>query len=364
MSQAKLSILVTGVGGRSVGHQILHGLLSMGSKYRVVACDADPFAYGLYEVSDRYQIPRADSQSYLDTILSIAEREKIDVILPGTEPEVLVLADAAPTLHDRGCTVVVNPRSVVQLCSNKATLYEWLSANGFGVPKSAPLSEWSSLAATCGFPLVAKPTTMTGGSRGVALLNSEEEVTRYVAALPPSVEVVFQEYIDGPESEYTVGVMISKSGELIDSIVMHRRLVGMSLGVERVIANKLYALSTGYSQGYIISDTFIQSECEQLAMRIGARGPMNIQCRVNDCKLFVFEVHPRFSGTSSFRADVGFNEPDILIRNFHFDEQFMRIPYRTNVAAIRALSNIVVPLEEMAATRRAVAPTGELCGSR
>ena len=362
--QTQLSILVTGVGGRSVGHQVLHGLLLLGSKYRVVACDADPFAYGLYEVSNRYCVPRADSANYLEALVSIVEREKVDVLLPGTEPEVLVLAHARPRFEMMGCTVVVNPCSVVQLCSNKATLYDWLSANGFGVPKSSRLSTWRSLAAACGFPLVAKPTTMTGGSKGVALLNGEEEVTRYVQALPPNVEVVFQEYIEGPESEFTVGVMISKSGELIDSIVMHRKLVGMSLGVERVIANKRCALSTGYSQGNIIRDSFIQSECEKLALRIGGRGPMNIQCRVNNGRVFVFEVHPRFSGTSSFRADVGFNEPDVLIRNFHLNERFTRLPYQANMAAIRAFSNMVVPLGEIAATPQAALPTPELCRSR
>jgi carbamoyl-phosphate synthase large subunit len=124
----------------------------------------------------------------------------------------------------------------------------------------------------------------------------------------------------------------------------------LTLGIERDIAGKRYALSTGYSQGYIIKDPFIQSECEQLAIKIGARGPMNIQCRVSDGKVFVFEVHPRFSGTSSFRADVGFNEPDVLIRNFCGNEQFSRLQYRANVAAIRAFSNVIVPMEELDAT--------------
>jgi len=362
--QSQLSVLVTGVGGRSVGHQVLHGLLLLGSKYRVVACDADSFAYGLYQVCHRYRVPRADSASYLEALLSIVEREKVDVILPGTEPEVFILAHARSQFEMMGCVVVVNPRSVVQLCSNKATLYDWLSANGFGVPKYSRLSAWRSLAATCGFPLVAKPTTMTGGSKGVALLNSEEEITRYVQAMSPNVEIILQEYIEGPESEYTVGVMISKSGELIDSIVMHRKLAGMSLGVERVIANKHYALSTGYSQGYIIRDSFIQSECEKLALRIGGRGPMNIQCRVSDGKLIVFEVHPRFSGSSSIRADVGFNEPDVLIRNFCLDERFARLPYQANMAAIRAFSNLLVPMAEMVATPHAVTPTAELCRSQ
>jgi len=58
---------------------------------------------------------------------------------------------------------------------------------------------------------------------------------------------------------------------------------------------------------------------------------------------------------------VGFNEPDVLIRNFCLDEQFTRLHYRTNVAAIRAFSNVVVPLEEMAATPEAATMMAEMC---
>jgi len=215
------------------------------------------------------------------------------------------------------------------------------------VPASAPPSQLKLLAETCGFPLIAKPTRMSGGSRNVALLNNESEVTQYLANLPSSVDVIFQQYVHGPESEYTVGVMMSQSGEVIDSIVMHRMLAGLSLGIERTINQTRYALSTGYSQGFIIKDPGIQAQCEKLAVKIGARGPLNVQCRVSGGKLYIFEVHPRFSGTSSFRADVGFNEPDVLIRNFHFGECIGRLPYQTNVAAIRALSNLVVPMDEL-----------------
>ena len=340
-------VLVTGVGGRSVGHQILHGLLLAGSKYRIVACDADSFSYGLYQVPCRYRLPRADSGDYLEALLSVVTQEHVDVVLPGTEPEVRVIANAIEVLARAGCTAIVNPSAVVQLCSNKATLYRWLEDNGFTVPRSAPVSEWSSLAAACGFPLVAKPTAETGGSKNVALLNDEAEVRQYLTNLPTGLEVIFQQYVDGPDSEYTVGVMITKTGQIIDSIVMHRNLVGLSLGTERKIDGKRYALSTGYSQGYFVKDPFVQSQCEELALKIGACGPMNIQCRVSGDKMYVFEVHPRFSGTSSFRAEAGFNEPDVLIRNFCLNEKFGRLPYRTNVAAIRAFAHQIVPMEEL-----------------
>ena len=349
-------VLVTGVGGRSVGHQVLHGLLIAGTKYRVVACDADSFSYGLYQVPSRYLLPRADSPTYLDALLDVVEQEHVDVVLPGSEPEVRVIADAIDTLARAGCTALVNPSTVVQLCSNKGTLYRWLESNGFTVAQYAPVSEWKSLAATCGLPLVAKPTVETGGSKNVALLKDEAEVRHYLLNLPQGLEVIFQQYVDGPESEYTVGVMVSKSGQIIDSIAMRRKLIGLSLGTEREINGRRYALSTGYSQGCFVRNSFVQSRCEELALKIGARGPMNIQCRVSGGKMYVFEVHPRFSGTSSFRAEAGFNEPDVLIRNFCGNERFSRLSYRINVAAIRAFAHQLVPLEELDVVAPAVSP--------
>ncbi len=170
---------------------------------------------------------------------------------------------------------------------------------------------------------------------------------------PPRNRCELQEYVGSVESEYTVGVMVSQSGEIIDSIVIHRRLTGMSLGLTRKINGKLFGLSTGYSQGTIIKHPVIQRTCEELALKIGARGPLNIQLRLAGETPVIFEVHPRFSGTSSIRAMAGFNEPDILIRNFVFGEAFGRIAYQTDVAAIRAFSNVLVPVATMRAVPKA-----------
>ena len=64
-------------------------------------------------------------------------------------------------------------------------------------------------------------------------------------------------------------------------------------------------------------------------------------------------MHPRFSGTSSIRASVGFNEPDVLIRNFVLNETFRRLSYQTEVAAIRAFQHAIVPLSAVQAVEAA-----------
>lgn len=40
--------------------------------------------------------------------------------------------------------------------------------------------------------------------------------------------------------------------------------------------------------------------------------------------LVYFEINPRFSGSAPIRAIAGFNEPDMIIRNFVFNEKLER----------------------------------------
>lgn len=340
----KLGVLVTGVGGRSVGHQILHALKKTDDRYKMVATDVEPFSFGLYQTTHHYIVPRASAKDYVPTIMGIVEREKISVILPGTEAEVRILGDARSIFEQAGCFVIASPADVIRTCNDKGVLQGWLEQNGFGVPRSASGKEWQDLVLDVGFPIIGKPTTMSGGSKGVAILNDEKEVFRYLADVGTPLEsLLFQEYVGDADSEYTVGVLVSKHGTIIDSIVVHRKLIGLSLGLSRVVDGRNYAISTGYSQGFVEKHEQLQRYCEALALKLGARGPLNIQCRVADDEIKVFEVHPRFSGTTSIRADVGFNEPDVLIRHYAADEEFGRLDYQTDVAVIRALQAEVVP---------------------
>lgn len=345
--KAPINVLVTGVGGRSVGHQILHALLLAGGKYHVVATDADSFSFGLYLTPHRYLVPLATAPEYLEALLKLIARENIQVVLPGTEPEVCAMAEHQVVLERADCKVIVSPPDAVRLCANKERLYAWLARRGFHVPQTASSQAWRTLVAEKGFPIVGKPTEESGGSRGVALLNSEDEVSRYLGERPRPGEVVFQEYVGDGDGEYTVGVMISSAGEVIDSIVMHRKLTGLSLGLRRKLGEKVFDLSTGYSQGYLIRHPLIQKECERLAVELGLRGPANIQLRLVGERVVVFEVHPRFSGTTSIRASAGFNEPDTLIENYLSGKKFGRLDYQTEVAAIRAFQHLLVPVSAM-----------------
>ena len=348
----RINILVTGVGGGAVGHQVLHALQLFGDRYRVTVVDADAYSFGLYTEASRFLVPPAASPEYIPAMRVLAAREGIQVVIPGTEIELKVLAAHKAEIEAEGCLLLVNPSPVVELCQNKFLLARWLEEHGFDTPDTADGHHWRELAARRGYPLIAKPCSGSSGSRNVSILVSEEEVLRHLAFCPAD-DTIFQEYVDADGGEFTVGVCVDRGSRVIDSIAIRRQLTGMTLGTRRAIDGRAYSLSTGYSQGFVVRHPKVQAACERLVAQIGICGPSNIQCRFSKGKVMVFEVHPRFSGTTSLRADVGFNEPDILIRAFLLGERMGRQDYRSDVAVIRAFQSVVVPMAEMAAVPRA-----------
>jgi carbamoyl-phosphate synthase large subunit len=347
MSQSKACILITGVGGASVGHQVLSALLPLRERYRLVTADADQYSCGLFQGDEAYRLPLATAPGYLAAVLRLIAKERIQVLIPGTEAEARVLAGHLDALRHAGCVPLIHPAEVIDLCHDKTRMNTWLSEHGFSAPLSASGTGWPALARACGWPIVAKPSVDSSGSKNVAILKDEADVESYLRMQADPERTLFQQYVGDKDSEYTVGVLTHLDGTLVDSIVMRRRLFGMTMGQRRSIEGREYALSTGFSQGVIVREPMVQDVCERLTLALGMKGAANIQCRVHQDRVLVFEVHARFSGTTSIRAQAGFNEPDVLIRNALFGERFERLPYQVDVAAIRYLQADLVPLERL-----------------
>jgi dTDP-4-amino-4,6-dideoxygalactose transaminase/carbamoylphosphate synthase large subunit len=344
----KAKVLVTGVGGRSVGAGILHALKrvdpAVRDRWEIVATDADPFSWGLYIADHKALVPLASEPGYLDRIQELIKTHDVVAVIPGTEPEAAMLAAHRDKLP---VPVIANEAGLMPLMMDKKQAEARLRELGLNFIPSYSWDRREDAVAEFGFPVVIKPTRNTGGSRGVYLAMNRQELD----ALAPFVRVasgpVVQPYIGDADEEYTVGVLSDKSGNVIDSIVIRRKLIGLSLLDAKTSGDVTAVISTGISQGYVIRHHPIQQFCEQLAKRLDSRGPLNIQLRVHNGEFYVFEIHPRFSGTTAIRASAGFNEPDVLLRNHLYDEEFGPLPYRDGLGAIRAFEHVLVPIDDM-----------------
>ncbi len=342
-------VLVTGVGGGGVGEQIIFALRVAEIPYRIISTDADPFSLGLYSADKGYLVPRATTESYLGRLLEICHEESVKVLIPGSEAELVIISKNKDLFKKEGILLLMNSSDVINVCQNKWKTYLFLKNNGFKVPESY-LWEEGIENIEFQYPVIIKPYVGTGGSRFVFIAQNNDEISFFIHFLKRQGCIpMIQNYVGSAENEYTVGVLTSFEGELLGSIGIKRRLKGRlstlyTLKNYRDDSESLH-ISTGISQGIIDDFEEVRENAEKIALRLGSKGPINIQCRVTEEGINVFEINPRFSGTESLRALAGYNAPDALIRKYVLGEDIKKLNYKRGIVS-RGLANHFINFEE------------------
>jgi carbamoyl-phosphate synthase large subunit len=317
-----ISVMVTGVGGGGHGEQILKALRLADTDYEITATDMAPLSSGLVHADHAAIVPAASDPSYVSVLLELCAERGVRVVFHGSEPELKRMSSERERFAEAGILLPINPRAVIDTCLDKIATMEALSGHGFSVPRYERIATLADAERFDGLPAVLKPAVGGGGSAHLYLVQERDELlgcARMLLRLFP--EFIAQEYVGTPEDEYTVGVLLDLNGRLINSIAI-RRYILSALSNRIKVTNRtgrqdlgpVLAISSGVSQGEIGRFPEVTRECEQMALALGAAGPLNVQCRLVDGHACVFEINPRFSGTTSLRAMVGYNEPDILVR--------------------------------------------------
>ncbi|MCG6533122.1 MAG: ATP-grasp domain-containing protein [Syntrophales bacterium LBB04] len=329
MTSEKLPILVTAIGG--YGEQILKALrLAKGSRYYIIGADTRQDCPQFDLVDERITLPLANDPTYMDNLLDACDRFHIKALFYGCDQELKNFATERDRITKQGIFLPINPTHLIDICTNKEETNRYLSNLGFEAPKFVRALSKDDLRHIDWFPVVVKPS-VGGGSANVYIAQNSTELLSLAAYLgleSVAENFLLQEYVGTPDDEYTVGILHDMDGNYINSIAV-RRLFSGQLNIRFSVPNRTartdlgskLIISSGVSHGYVGRFPEVTKQCKEIAHAIGAKGPINIQCRLVDKKVKVFEINPRFSGTTSIRAMVGYNEPDVLLRKHVFGEE-------------------------------------------
>jgi carbamoyl-phosphate synthase large subunit len=325
MTKNRIRILIAGVGGGGFGLEIIKALRLSEIPYFICGTDMSEHSLGLFKSDKSYVVPPAIHSDYIPTILDICERDKIQVIFHGSEPDLKVLSENREIFEERGIYLPLNSREVINMCMNKKQTSAFLKNQGIHIPKTVAVDTEKYLDAIDFLPAVIKPYVGSGGSKNVFIAQDEEELIFFCEyILKYGGKPLVQQYIGSPENEYTVGVLSDRNGNIISTIAIKRYILsGLSnrLKVASISnRNEILAISSGISQGEVVNEKELLDQCRQIAITLRSKGPLNIQCRFVDNKVYPFEINPRFSGTTHIRALAGVNEPDLLIRKYVLKE--------------------------------------------
>jgi len=321
MSQP-IRVLITGVGGGSIGSQVCKALHLGSHQHEVVVTNTTKSLMAIAKAKHYEVLPPATSDIYMDSLLALINKYRIQFLIPGSEPELVKISQCRDTLSHTGVHILINANDVIATCVDKIKAINYLSVHGIRVPKTFEISNIAELEKlNANFPYIVKPSQGGGGSAATFLAQDMHELQFFVDyLLQYGYRPLAQEYIGSAENEYTVGVLHMPDGTLAGTVILHRYILsGLSNRLRipnRTRRNELgnvLAISSGISQGKIVDFPPVRTQAEAIAHALGSTGPLNIQGRWDGKQFIPFEINPRFSGTTPMRAIAGVNEPELTI---------------------------------------------------
>lgn len=311
--ETPITLLVTGVGD-TVGQGLVKAARHSSIPCRVIGTDQQDPCVGLRWVDKGFLLPHSSlKEDYLAEIRRICRAETVQLILPGSEKELEVLAqDAAAIRRDAGAIVVASAVDVLRVAMDKWETCRFLERADLGFPRYARIEvpaevEW--LVAEVGFPLIAKPRRGTG-SRDVHQIDSSEKID-FVRSLGKAM--VLQERLEPDDQEYSVEIYTCRDGVAV-GVISYRR--------EQLVAGDTYRARVG-------TNAVVEAEALRVVTALRPTGPCNVQLRLTARGPVTFEINPRFSGGVGMRAHFGYNEVEISIRDLVFGEPVPAPPTTT-----------------------------------
>lgn len=322
----KRNILVTGVGG-GVGQGIYFALNK--KKHNVFVSDSHKYAAGLFLTKNHFITGNLENTNNFEKFIELIKSNKIDVVLPGNEYDVLTLSKSKTLLESiTKAIVIVSPEKTIELANDKWRSYEYFKNRNIPIPKTYLVTNETNLEnilREVDFPLIVKPRFGTA-SRGVVSVTSLAEAREFIAKTsnPLIQEKLIHLKQDVLGSEYTCSVFKDSSGNFIGPIVARRTLRnGTSWIVE------------------VVSKPDLKDYLLKIAQSLDYSGPLNIQLIETSSGPKLLEINCRFSGTTGIRSYFGFNEPEMSITSF-YDKKSIKPVKLKEGTVLRYIQDIIV----------------------
>ena len=289
----RFNILFTSVGRR------VSLLNSFRRAARLLKIPAQFFGTDTNELSPAFQfcdnklvVRPIKDKGYIPDLLKIVDKNKIKLLVPTIDTELLILSENKKRFAELGCFVLVSEPSVVHICQDKRKSYHFMRANGFDTPVT--ISSRAALAKKrLVWPVVLKPWDGSA-SRGVTVANNWKELLVFSKRIP---NCIVQEFIKGVE--YTCDVYID-----------------FDMKVRCVVPRKRIEVRAGeVSKGQVVKNQAMMNYIAEFAkvLRAGP-GVITVQCLLQSDEKIVFtDINPRFGGGVPLAIKAGANFPKWIL---------------------------------------------------
>lgn len=263
----------------------------------VVATDANEYAPAIYDADKHYIVPPITASGYIEVILDICRKEKIDGILSLIDPELSLLAENEEKFNAVGTKVIGSSYDLCEMSLDKMEMYEWLKGHGYHCARSWKDKEEFYKAVDEGkaaYPVFVKPY------KGSASISISKVCDRDTIELlfAHNEDLMIQEFLDGQEIGADVYIdMIS--GEVV-SIFTKKKVLMRAGETDKAVSFK---------------DPALFDLIAKFVIEAGYRGQIDIDLFDVDGQYYISEVNPRFGGGYPHAYEAGCDHMKMILEN-------------------------------------------------
>lgn len=272
---------------------------SMEESDRIVAADLSNLAPALYVADAYYLVPRIDDPTYLDTILDICRKERINAVTTLIDPEIGLLAKNRTRFEEIGVEVLAPYPKTAELCFDKFKMYQYLTAHGIPTPDT--WGDYTSAMNAVGngilsFPVFVKPR-MGSGSVGARKVQDADTLK---ALFEADSSLIVQRLMNGTDLDADV---------YIDTI-SHKAVSAFS-------KRKLETKIGGASKTISFKDEKLFAFIQEIADLMKFNGPVDMDFFYQNGTYYLSEINPRFGGAYLHAYGAGIDFVKLIKNNLN-----------------------------------------------
>lgn len=289
-------------------------------KVEIVGTDMDSNAVGLFMAEKGHVVPAGTHQDFIPTMLDLAKREQVDVILPLATYELMSFSENVQRFEEIGVRIPISEPEALRIANDKGLLYDFVRERSLPSPDSEMVSSFEGFEKAVrrlGYPeepVCFKPR-IGKGSRGFRVLDPRidkydllmnykpthtvstlEEISSVLSKADPFPQLVVMEHLPGVE--YSVDLLLKDGKPLV---VLPRPREITKLGISFM--------------GRIEKNPELEELASRIAGEIGLEYNINMQFKhSSDGIPKIIEINPRVSGTIVMCTGAGVNLPYLGVK--------------------------------------------------
>ena len=290
-----MNILILSAGTRNKVVQYFKK--TVGNQGRIIATDCSNLAPAVYEADAFYLVPRITAPDYLDQVLAICKKEKIDGVFSLIDPELSLLAKEKEKFLQIGTIPIISPYELVETCFDKYKMFELLQ--NMNIPTGMCYLDKQAFYADkergkIQYPVFVKPVKGSA-SLNINKVTSDAELEVLFSSYD---DLMIQEYMNG--QEYGADVYIDMISGKCTSVFIKKKIKMRAGETDKSVSVKIPVL-------FELIQKFVE--------KCGFCGMIDIDIFEIGGTFYVSEVNPRFGGGYPHAYECGVDMPQQVINN-------------------------------------------------